>query len=316
MPFSWDFTLTPREPYSFELTVRKPAGWSLFTPTEVYDAGVLWTAERLESGKVMGLRLQSLGTVEKPRIRCGVFTREELKGTERRAIEDVVLWVLKVDEDLTEFYSLAKSDSLVKILVKDLYGMHYTDRVDLFPDLILAVTLQMAPMERSDQMMDLLIKHYGDHVHFNGREVTLWPSPKNIATASVKDLMKKCKLGYRAKNLKKIARTLCGGFPTLRQLAEMPPEETKEKLMELYGIGDYSADIVSPHFGFPVDVWSAEIFSLLMSGKLPENPRKAIAEIKKRAEERWGTCRGYVFISVLNDLGNLSEKYGFDLLSL
>ena len=182
--------------------------------------------------------------------------------------------------------------------------------------LTLALTLQMAPMKRSYQMMDLLIKEYGSKIAFDEKEILYWPSPETIAKASVKELEEKCKLGYRAKNLTSIAQTLCEGFPTYMELSRMPPDEAKAKLMELSGIGEYSADIVSPHSGFPLDVWSAKIFSLLLFNKQPEKPREAIPMIKEKAEERWGEWRGYVFAYVLNDLEKLSARFNVNLTRL
>ena len=112
----------------------------------------------------------------------------------------------------------------------------------------------------------------------------------------------------RAKVLKGIAKAVVKGFPTLRELEAMSPEDAKAKLMELKGIGEYSADIVSPHPGFALDVWSAQIFSKLLLGRRTESPRDAIPDLKKIAEKRWGNWRGYVFTYVLNDLDKLSER--------
>ncbi len=102
----------------------------------------------------------------------------------------------------------------------------------------------------------------------------------------------------------------------MRELANMPEDESKAKLRELYGIGEYSADIVTPHTGFPIDVWSAKIFSLLMFRKHPESPRDVIPELRREAEERWGEWRGNVFFYVLNDLERLSMRFGLDLTSV
>jgi 3-methyladenine DNA glycosylase/8-oxoguanine DNA glycosylase len=159
----------------------------------------------------------------------------------------------------------------------------------------------------------LLISEYGEKVKFDGKEIAYWPSAATIANAQVKDLERKCKLGYRAKSLKAIAEAVRKGFPSLQELMAMSPDEAKTKLMDLKGIGDYSADIVSPHFGFALDVWSAKIFSLLMLGKETENPREVIPKLKKTAEKRWGKWRGYIFIYVLHDLKNLSRKYNLRL---
>jgi 3-methyladenine DNA glycosylase/8-oxoguanine DNA glycosylase len=300
-------------PYDFLLTVRKPGGWSLLTPQEVFEKDILWTVMRAPTGKLYGLKLKSLGTVEKPKIRCQLYSDHKLGEVEKTDLSHILGFTLNLNEDLREFYALAEHDSLVNVLAKDLYGLRNTKSPDLFSRLILAVTLQMAPISRSDQMMELLISEYGEKVKFDGKEIMYWPAVATIAKARVKDLERKCKLGYRAKSLRAIAETIREGFPSLQELEAMSPDEAKTKLMDLKGIGDYSADIVSPHFGFALDVWSAKIFSMLMLGKEPENPREVIPKLKKVAERRWGKWRGYVFIYVLHDLKNLSRRYNLKL---
>ena len=220
---------------------------------------------------------------------------------------------LKTEEDLTEFYRLSQKDDILRGVVKDLYGMHTVGWSELFPALILAVTLQMAPMKRSNQMMDLLTAKFGDQAKFDDRTIRYWPSAETIAASTVEELKAKAKLGYRAANLTAIAKALTQGFPTMDELQAMQPEEAKKKLMMLRGIGDYSAELVMPRMGFPLDVWSAKIFHTLFFGKEPQKPREAIPNLKKEAEERWGDWRGYAFVYILNDLTNLSKRVGTDL---
>ena len=161
-------------------------------------------------------------------------------------------------------------------------------------------------------MMTALLHEFGDKVNFDGKTMRYWPSPKTIAKRTVEELMAKAKLGYRAKNLKTIAETLNNGFPTLEELSVMAPEDAKKKLMSLMGIGDYSAELVMPRMGFPLDVWSAKIFSVLFGGKKPDNPRDTIPELRKQAEQRWGGWMGHAFVYVLNDLPELSKRLGVD----
>jgi len=303
-------------PYDFSLTVHKPAGWSFLTPFETFEDGTLWTGMRLSSEEMFGLKLKSEGTVEKPEVSCTVFSREKVSVKRRTELSEVVAWMLGTNEDIREFYALAEHDPLVKALVEDLYGTRRTKQPDIFPRLILALTLQMAPIRRSDQMMNLLIKEYGEKIRFDGKEISYWPSPERIAKADVRELEERCKLGYRAKTLKDIAQAICKGFPTLQELEKMSAEEAKAKLMELKGIGEYSADIVSPHPGFALDVWSAKIFNLLLFREEAESPRSIISKLKKIAENRWGEWRGYVFTYVLNDLSTLSRRFNFNLTEL
>jgi 3-methyladenine DNA glycosylase/8-oxoguanine DNA glycosylase len=299
-------------PYSFELTANKPAGWWWATPDEIYEEDTLWTATRF-SGRLIGVRLRNLGTLGKPRIGCSIYDDSGLTVDEKQMIEGMMRRSLRTGEDLRPFYEMAGRDEILALVVRDLNGMRILWWPDLFPALILAVTLQMAPMKRSNQMMDLIREHYGEDAEFDGRRVRYWPLPKWIASTPVAELMERAKLGYRAKNLKSIAESLETGFPDMDELSRLTAEEAREKLMELRGVGSYSAAIVVSERGFSVDVWSAKIFSVLLKGVEPDDPRGVIPEIQRIAVERWGQWTGHAFVYVLNDLKKISKRIGVDL---
>ena len=299
-------------PYNFELTLRKPAGWYWSTPEETCEKTTCWSAIRF-NGELLGVKLHSTGTIQKPRIYCTIYSRTEVDDSNKQAITRMLERSLKVEEDLTGFYVLSRKDPILRGVVKDLYGMHTIGWPELFPALILAISLQMAPMKRSNEMMDLLMVNFGDEASFDGKTIRYWPSARTIAQVPVEELMAKAKLGYRAKSLKAIAQTLTQDFPTMDELSAMEPEETKNKLLTLMGIGEYSADLVMPRTGFPLDIWSAKIFKVLFNGKVPEKPREAIPALKVEAEKRWGDWRGHAFVYVLNDLPKLSKRVGVDL---
>jgi DNA-3-methyladenine glycosylase II len=299
-------------PYSFELTLRKPAGWWWSTPDEIYKNNICWTLTRF-NGELLGLKLQSTGTVRKPRIYTTVYSKTKLAVSEKEHVTCMIKRALKTEEDLTKFYKLAANDKILSYVVKDLYGMHTIGWPELFPALILAVTLQMAPMKRSNQMMELLIANFGDQGGFDGKTMHYWPSAETIASSTIEELKTKAKLGYRAANLIAIAKALQNGFPTMDELWNLGPEEAKKKLLTLRGIGEYSAELVMPKMGFPLDVWSAKIFHVLFFGQEPSKPREAISTLKKIAEKQWGNWKGYAFVYILNDLPELSNRIGVDL---
>jgi DNA-3-methyladenine glycosylase II len=309
---TYSLEFEPIPPYSFENTLHKPAGWWWSTPDEIFENGTCWTVARFNR-ELLGLKFWSSGTLQKPKINCTVYSKGKVDASEKIGITRMVKRALKIEEDLTEFYKLSQSDDVLRGVVKDLYGMHTVGWPELFPALILAVTLQMVPMKRSNQMMDSLITNFGEKAHLDGKTVQYWPSVETIAALTVEELKTKAKLGYRAANLIAIAEILKQGFPSMDELWDMAPTDAKERLLTLRGIGDYSAELVMPRMGFPLDVWSAKIFSVLFFGKAPERPREAIPALKKIAEKRWGEWRGYAFVYVLNDLTKLSERIGFDL---
>ncbi|MBM3120313.1 MAG: hypothetical protein FJ006_12360 [Chloroflexi bacterium] len=307
------FYLSPKVPYDFELTVRKPAGWPLFTPFEIYKGGILWTALHI-ANLLTGLKLRSVGSTEQPSILIDVFLKDIPKSTQKNVIKNLLATKLAADEDLTEFYSMARKDPILKHTLGDLYGMHDTGFAHLFAMATFAISLQMAPLKRSEEMMNCLIKNYGELAEFDGKRVCVWPLAERLAELSPNELSRLCKLGYRAKYLVQLARVLgSGGFPTLEELKQFSPEEAKRKLLELPGIGDYSADILNPHGGFPIDAWSVDVFGKLFYGEQLREGRAAIDKIKAEGIRRWGKWSWMAFLYVAHDLKQLSEKLGTSL---
>ena len=100
-----------------------------------------------------------------------------------RQNKKALIHCIGADDDLREFYALAKEDSILKYVVDDLYGMHSTSSGDnVFPDAILAILLQMAPLKRSNEMMNCMIRKYGEAAEFDGKTIYVWPSPQKLAS--------------------------------------------------------------------------------------------------------------------------------------
>jgi len=314
--FSLELDAVP--PYSFELTVHNPADWPWNNPLEVYQKGKIWTALLLSAEKPIGLRLESLGSVEKPGVLIKFFSSQRLTNKEENEVVELVERGAGLKENIAEFYEAVKNDSVLKHAIRDLYGMRrgMTPNVNTFNSAILAITLQNAPLTRTRQMLRLLITNYGEKLTFDHKTTYAWPSPNSILNADAHEMTEKCKLGYRTKYLQFIAEAFqkqtC---PTLKELLQMPFEKAKAELKKLKGIGEYSSEIILPHDeAFPIDTWSAQIFHRLFFPHQPLPPKQeAIQTVREHAAERWGRWRRLAFVYVLSDLGNLSEKLKINL---
>ena len=306
------FEIAPVHPFDFRLTVRKPAGWDFFTSGEFYADDKLWTGLRLGS-RPIGLKLQSLGTKERPRVGVQVYSGREISAQDEASLRRTISVCLGADQDLKEFYKFALKDEILKHVVKSLYGMHDTQAPSLFNSVILAICLQMARLKRSLQMMEAINRRYGDKIEFDGKLVVLQPTAGRIAKVEPKSFAKECNLGYRAKYLVSAAKMMESGFPGIDEIMRMSPDAAKEKLVELPGIGDYAADIINPHAGFPIDAWSVDVFGLLFFGKEPEDKREAIERVKQEGVRRWGKWSWMAFFYVAQDLQNLSSRLGVKL---
>jgi 3-methyladenine DNA glycosylase/8-oxoguanine DNA glycosylase len=180
---------------------------------------------------------------------------------------------------------------------------------DLFGRVILAITLQMAPLKRSESMMTKLLEEYGTTITFDGRHVVLWPTVNDVAQLKPSELRDKANLGYRAERLVKAARYLVESPMSLRVLRNQPEADAVKSVMGIPGIGKYSAGLILGRSSAPVDVWSVVIMSELLLGRTPENPRQEIRTVTEAMSERWGEWSWMAFVYILNDLPKLARIY-------
>ncbi|NYT07982.1 MAG: hypothetical protein GKC05_06995 [Methanomicrobiales archaeon] len=296
------FMLTLPEPFNFPLTVAKPAGWHWSTPREVFEDGILWSGMYVRDIPV-GLKLSADG----PGVTVALYGESPLEENLLRLLKSQVWSALGGDEDLPGFYRFARDDPILAAVTGHLYGMRIGMARDLFGDVILAILLQMAPMSRSNRMMDALLEHYGKKITFDGRDVILWPRAEEIARVDPAELRKTTKIGYRAERLVQAAQYLAA-HPLLQdELPSLTEDEAVRRLTDIPGVGPYSAGIILGTF--PIDVWSVVIFSELFLGKTPEHPREAIDEVVSVLTGRWGTWRWFAFVYVVHDLQFLKETH-------
>jgi 3-methyladenine DNA glycosylase/8-oxoguanine DNA glycosylase len=312
------FRYTPVRPYSFELTVRKPAGWSWSTPHEIWETRTLWSGIWFKAS--IGARRRKIPLGIKARASDGgvvvdVFSACGLSPQDLARLRAGLGRALGANEDLRPFYRLLRAHPMLRRLARRLHGMHEGWGMDVFSSLTLAILLQMAPIKRSETMWDCLLRRHGRRISFDGRSVVLWPDERTIARLSPRELARECRLGYRAKFLVRLARQMLEGFPDVEELARMRPEEAQARLKELFGVGDYTAGFASPHPSFVLDVWSIKIFHPILFGRPAPagDPRSAIPRAARAAEKMWGEWRGYVLVYVLNDLPHLARAFNIPI---
>src|SRR5208282_3911705 len=207
LPFKFSYQVKPLKPYCFRLTVRKPAGWSLFTPFEVYENETLWSALHLND-ELVGVKVRSPGNTDHPLLKVDVFTKKYAAVAFRENVREGLNELLGVNEDLAPFYTVARNDPILKHVIADLYGMHDTFSSSLFARATLAILLQMTGIKRGNQMMNFVITKYG-----------------RISTLTAKELAKNCKVGYRAKRLVKLAKVMSrNSGPTFTELKALTGE--------------------------------------------------------------------------------------------
>jgi 3-methyladenine DNA glycosylase/8-oxoguanine DNA glycosylase len=298
------------EPFDFELTVAKPAGWNWCSPGEKYRDGVLWGGFYLADGPI-GLKLQRSGS----KVEVEVFSDRGGPDVEPGFLRHAVECGLGKNVDMEAFYRFSSGDPVLAKAVEDLYGMRPGRLDDVFGRVILAITLQMAQIKRSRAMMSDILENYGTRLLFDDQVVTLWPPIQRIAALPEEELREKANMGYRAKLLRAAAVYLAEHPVNMLELDDMDEDQALKTVRGIPGIGEYSAGIVMGRSDAPVDAWSVIIMSELLMGTTPEKPRQEIGGMNAMLKERWGKWAWLSFVYIINDLANLSQIYHLSRLS-
>ena len=102
-------------------------------------------------------------------------------------------------------------------------------RQDVWECLVSFVIATNTNIPRIRGMVSNLCDRFGDRVNFESLDYSLFPSPEQLASASVEDLTA-CGLGYRAKFVRDISWTVDSGFVNLDELRLQDYSRAKEIL--------------------------------------------------------------------------------------
>jgi len=294
--------LTPKPPFSFDLT----ATHMYLMPPARYSDGFFSRIMRLKSGRFVRISVRSSGSVYNPELFVSIEPR--VSEEDERELKDKVSFMFSLDDDLSEFYSIAKKDPILKYTIEDLYGLKIQTTPTLFEGLVIGFCLQWVSFERGVKMMDHLIRRYGERVN----DYYAFPTPEALAKATLEEL-KECKLGFRAERIKWISEKVVKGL-NLEELRSLPDDQLREELMKIKWVGEVTTEALllwrfKRYTTFPLDVWSSKIIHAFY----PELQDKTLEEIRRFAENRWGKYRGLAYYYLICGRNNLAQELNVEL---
>jgi N-glycosylase/DNA lyase len=135
---------------------------------------------------------------------------------------------------------------------------------------------------------------FGDQRRVGGPVVYTFPPAQRIARACEDDL-RKCALGYRARNLLMTARLVNSGKANLEAWSALADADLREKLCALPGVGAKIANCVMLFAyerlrAFPIDVW---IERTLKQQYFPQKRKVTTLQLREFSETYFGEHGGY-----------------------
>jgi N-glycosylase/DNA lyase len=139
-----------------------------------------------------------------------------------------------------------------------------------------------------------LRQRFGDRRRVGDHVVHTFPPARRIARATEDDL-RKCALGYRAKNLLASARLVGSGKCDLESWSTLSDPDLREKLCSLPGVGAKIANCVMLFAyerlrAFPIDVW---IERVLKQQYFPRKKKVSDLQLREFSETYFGAHGGY-----------------------
>lgn len=229
-------------PFDFEATAHAH-GWVALRPFE-WDAASLTLARvhRLGSGKVVRLQLregQANGST--PLVQIEVATMEPLTTAETAEIRRTARRMLRLDEDLSEFYELCVQNTGWTLRVKP-GGGRLLRCPSLFEDIVCTLCTTNITWAGTKRLVERLTEQLGES--FPGQETwRAFPTPAAIAAAGPGFLRQEIRLGYRSGYMADLATAVAEGQLDLSSLEDpnLPTPDLLRRLRQIKGVGPYAA---------------------------------------------------------------------------
>lgn len=161
--------------------------------------------------------------------------------------EEVVNYIYEwfdLNNDLTSFFEMAKTDPLLKMPAQKFYGLRVIGIPDLFEALCWGVLGQQINLSFAYSLKRQFVEKYGDSVEWNGKKYWVFPLYEQIAQLTPTDLADIKMTVKKSEYIIGIAKLMADGALSKEQLMNMSFKDAEKSLLKIRGIGPWTANYV------------------------------------------------------------------------
>jgi len=257
------------------------------------DSGQVFHWEKIGNGFV-GAVGDSPVCVEQGRnvlkVRCGGTPQPT---RQRRALPRIIAHYFALDHPLAEICASFPNDPAMSAARHFCHGLRII-RQPKWECLATFICSSMKQVAHIREISRALRERFGVVRKIDRHVVHTFPSARRLAESSESEL-RKCALGYRAKNLLATARLVSSGEADLDAWSALSDADLREKLCALPGVGAKIANCVMLFAyerlrAFPIDVW---IERILREKYFPGNGKTTTQRLREFSETYFGDHGGY-----------------------
>ena len=232
--------LFPTPPFDFSKSLSFTSSFTPAKGEQTISDLSLTKAIYLE-GQTLAFRLDDEGTIEKPVLSYTLFCEDEIDDKVKSELLDIINSYLSLEDNLKPFYELGREDPDFSPVLDDLYGLHQVKFLTPFEAAAWAVLSQRISMKVAHLMKDRITEATGDHIEIDGVDYWTFPDAHQIKSFGVEKLQSIIKNRRKSEYLTAVADAFEDADEKF--LREAPIEEVKEWLMDIKGIGEWSAHL-------------------------------------------------------------------------
>lgn len=286
--------IEPKPPYDIKTHFEHYSLGDFQPSPAIYEKGIYRRAFRLKNDIFVPVEIELNDDVDIPELKVTFYST--ITKTEREKVIDKIKWVLDMEYDLKPLYEfMVDSDPILRRVRNNNYGLRSSYYCTVYEAIIVAIVQQQIALKVASQIVSLIVRKYGICIRVSTKEFWEFPSPKELAKASVKGL-RDCKLSERkAEYIRNFSQVVAKGEFNPESLKMCDYEQIVDILTSFRGMGRWTAESVI--------VTSIDVENVNPSGDL--GARKAIshfynddklmseAEVRKFTE-KWGKYKGII----------------------
>lgn len=270
---------TPHE-FSFKRTVISH-GWSQLLPFKIDD-------EKWQLTRTLDLKDANPVTVTISATRRAVVinTSRRLSQTAAKKVVADVRHILRLDDNIAEFYQLLTADADFNWIPAQGAGRLLRSPT-VFEDLVKMICTTNCSWALTKKMVTGLVENLGRESNDGQRT---FPTPEAMALKPVKFYVNEVRAGYRSEYLKLLANRVASGELDVEAWLTSPlsSADLMKEMRDVKGVGPYAAEnvlkLLGRYDGLALDSWTrARFFSLRNNGR--KTTDKKIARYYSRFKE-------------------------------
>jgi N-glycosylase/DNA lyase len=217
---------------------------------------------------------------------------------EAAELVDRARWILRLDADLSHFYTLAGADPELAWVARGAGRIVRSPTV--FEEVVKTICTTNCAWSATVRMVTALVEHLGEPTNGappTGPYARAFPTPAAMAAADDAFYRDVVRAGYRGRYLRELAAGVADGSLDLEELGRARPEEISDdeveaRLLALPGVGPYAAAhvmlMLGRHSRLVLDSWTRPKYARIVGRKTKD------ATIVRRFR-RYGPYAGLAF---------------------